>query len=63
MRIVMDFADVEAAESVLPTGQSGNLFSPWYQDQAVMFATGQYRPMLMNESAIKSSKRKLVLRP
>jgi penicillin G amidase len=63
MRIVMDFADVEAAESVLPTGQSGNLFSPWYQDQAVMFATGQYRPMLMNESVIKSSKRKLILKP
>lgn len=63
MRIIMDFADVEAAESVLPTGQSGNVFSPWYQDQAVMYATGKYRPMLMNVAAIKSSKKKLILSP
>jgi penicillin amidase len=55
MRIIIDFANVEAAESVLPTGQSGNLFSPWYADQAEMYATGKYRPMLMNESMIKNA--------
>ena len=54
MRIIIDFANVEAAESILPTGQSGNIFSPWYSDQAQMFAKGQYRPMLMNESIIKN---------
>lgn len=55
MRIIIDFANVEAAESVLPTGQSGNIFSPWYADQAEMYAKGQYRPMLMNESMIKNA--------
>jgi penicillin amidase len=55
MRIIIDFANVEAAESILPTGQSGNLFSPWYRDQTEMYAHGQYRPMLMNESMIKNS--------
>ncbi|SNS14516.1 penicillin amidase [Belliella buryatensis] len=63
MRIIIDFANVEASESVLPTGQSGNLFSPFYSDQTEMFALGQYRPQLMNESMIRnSSKRKLVLK-
>ena len=63
MRIVLDFADVEASESILPTGQSGNLFSPHYADQAVLYATGKYRPMLMNEEVIKGGGRKLVMRP
>ena len=55
MRIIIDFASVEDAISVLPTGQSGNLFSPWYQDQADMYARGEYRPMLMNLEAIKAN--------
>lgn len=60
MRIIIDFANVEAAESVLPTGQSGNLFSDYYSDQAELFAHGKYRPMLLNESFIKNqSKNKL----
>lgn len=53
MRIIIDFADVEASESVLPTGQSGNLFSPHYQDQVDLYATGQYRPQLMNRDQIE----------
>jgi penicillin G amidase len=63
MRIVLDFADVEASESILPTGQSGNLFSPHYADQADMYATGKYRPMLMNEEVIKRGGRRLEIRP
>ncbi|UJP64117.1 penicillin acylase family protein [Mongoliitalea daihaiensis] len=53
MRIIVDFADVDGAISVLPTGQSGNVFSKYYKDQAHMFATGNYRPMLMNAQEIK----------
>jgi penicillin amidase len=63
MRIIIDFADVEASESILPTGQSGNLFSPHYADQAILYATGKYRPMLMNEEVIKGGGRRLVVRP
>jgi penicillin amidase len=55
MRIIIDFANVEASESILPTGQSGNLFSPYYSDQTEMFATGKYRTQLMNESQIKNN--------
>jgi penicillin amidase len=63
MRIIIDFSNVEASESVLPTGQSGNLFSPHYSDQAVLYATGKYRPMLMSEEVIKGGGRRLVVRP
>jgi penicillin amidase len=57
MRIIIDFKAVDDAVSVLPTGQSGNYFSQWYSDQAEMFAHGEYRPMLMNESVIKNQSR------
>ncbi len=62
MRIVIDFDNIENSESILPTGQSGNLFSRWYSDQADMYATGEYRPMLLNEKVIRTVfKTKLVI--
>jgi len=62
LRVIIDFSDVSVAESILPTGQSGNIFSPHYSDQAEMYAEGIYRPMLMNETVIKGGKRKLVMK-
>jgi len=52
VRILVDFADVEASESINPTGQSGNVMSPHYDDQAEMFINGVYRPQLMNHDKI-----------
>ncbi|MFC3881004.1 penicillin acylase family protein [Algoriphagus namhaensis] len=64
MRILLDFENVESSLSVLPTGQSGNRFSPFYKDQANLFAKGKYRSQLMNRSDIeKSSENRLVLKP
>jgi penicillin amidase len=60
----VDFADVGSSESILPTGQSGNVFSEHYQDQAEMYAEGQWRPMLFNEEDIRKAEfRKLTLTP
>ncbi|MDP5231618.1 MAG: penicillin acylase family protein [Cellulophaga sp.] len=60
-RRVIDFSDVENSISILPTGQSGNMFSPHYQDQAQLFANGEFRKMLMNkEEIVKESKNKLI---
>ncbi len=53
MRILIDFADVESALSILPTGNSGNVMSPHYQDQAEAYIHGGFRPMLMNEGEIR----------
>ncbi|MDA8695554.1 penicillin acylase family protein, partial [Flavobacteriales bacterium] len=52
MRIGIDFNDIDAAESILPTGQSGNPFSDFYDNQAPLYHTGQFRKMRMNPSDI-----------
>ncbi|MEP0984996.1 penicillin acylase family protein [Ekhidna sp.] len=62
-RRIVDFSDVRNNSwSILPTGQSGNYFSPYYDDQAQMFANGEFRKMLMNHEFIKQSENKLVLK-
>ena len=64
LRKIMDFSSIETGETVSPTGQSGNVMSPYYQDEAEMFATGKFRKMLMNRKEIERvSKNKLVLKP
>lgn len=63
LRKITDFADLENGETVSPSGQSGNVMSAHYNDQAEMFATGKSRKMLMNREAIQSGGRKLVLTP
>jgi penicillin amidase len=52
MRIIIDFADVEHALSINPTGQSGNFMSPHYKDQAEMFVDGKFRKQLMDKEII-----------
>ena len=39
--------------SILPTGQSGQVMSPYYDDQAEMYVKGQYRKQMMNRSEIE----------
>ncbi len=63
LRKITDFGDLENGETISPTGQSGNVMSPHYADQAKMFATGQFRKMLMNRPAIERQSQKLVLKP
>ncbi len=63
LRILVDFADVEASESIIPTGQSGNPMSKHYADQAEMFNVGIYRPQLINHEEISNQAKVLVLEP
>lgn len=52
-RRVVDFSDVRNNSwSILPSGNSGNFFSPFYDDQAAMYAKGEFRKMMMNEEEI-----------
>ena len=62
-RRVIDFSDVENSMSILPTGQSGNLFSKHYNDQAEMYNTGKFRKMKMNKEEIIKTSTKLVFIP
>jgi penicillin amidase len=64
LRKITDFSNIENGETVSPSGQSGNVMSPFYSDEAEMFATGKFRKMLMNrEEILKSCKNKLILKP
>ncbi len=64
LRKVTDFSNIESGETVSPSGQSGNVMSPYYDDQGEMFATGKSRKMLMNRKEIESkSNQRLMLKP
>lgn len=64
LRKVTDFGNIENGITVSPTGQSGNVMSPHYSDQAEMFATGKTRKMMMNrEEILSKSKNRLLLKP
>lgn len=63
LRKVTDFGNIENGITVSPTGQSGNVMSPHYSDQAEMFATGKTRKMMMNrEEILSKSKNRLLLK-
>jgi penicillin amidase len=64
LRKITDFSDIEHGETVSPTGQSGNVMSRYYSDEAEMFINGEFRKMLMNRKDIEEvSKNRLILRP
>lgn len=63
LRILLDFADVEHSLNINPTGQSGNIMSPHYDDQAEMYINVQYRTQKMNRTEIEQNARKLVFKP
>ena len=56
LRFLIDFSNTDHALSVIPTGQSGNVFSPHYADQAEMFVHGKYRTQIMLRKEIKNGK-------
>ena len=62
-RRIIDFSDVENGLSIIPTGQSGRVFSEHYDDQVQKFLDGEFITMKLNEAEIKKSERVLVLMP
>lgn len=55
LRKITDFGNIDGSQTVSPTGQSGNVMSPHYDDQAELFVNGKFRPMLMNREEIKQA--------
>ncbi len=62
-RRVIDFSDVENSVSIIPTGQSGNVFSKHYKDQAEKYLNGKFVKMKLNQSEIEKSENVLILNP
>jgi len=64
LRITLDFDDVENSRSILPTGQSGNVMSRHYNDQAALYMAGKTRKQMMNKKEImEKSPDRLTLQP
>ncbi len=64
MRRIIDMDQIQKSWSVLPTGQSGNVLSEHYSDQAQMYANGEFRYQLMDKVDIEQhQKSKLMLVP
>ena len=59
-RRIIDFSDIENSVSILPTGQSGNPFSPHYRDQAPLFNNNEFRKMLMNKEEIMATSKSML---
>jgi len=62
-RRVIDFSDVENGLSILPTGQSGNVFSDYYKDQTQKYINGEFIKMQLNASEIEKAENILILNP
>jgi len=64
MRMVVDLGDLTASHVVNTTGQSGHPYHPHYIDQADLWRTIEYRPMLWDADGIKTdTEGLLVLQP
>jgi len=59
-RRIVDFSNIHLSRAVLPTGQSGNLFSPFYDDQRELYVNGEYRLMLIDSVAIRKNRKGLI---
>ena len=49
--------------SILPTGQSGNVFSDYYKDQTQKYINGEFIMMQLNASEIEKAENILILNP
>jgi penicillin amidase len=62
-RRIIDFSDVENSLAIVPTGQSGRVFSKHYKDQAQKYLNGQFVKMKLNTIEIELSENELLLKP
>lgn len=61
-RRIVDFKNPEKSWGILPSGNSGVIFSPFYKDQTSLFLAGKLRPQEMNWIEIRKNTLKLILR-
>jgi penicillin amidase len=60
-RRIIDFSNIGESMSILPTGQSGNPFSPHYSDQAEMYLQGKFRKMLLEKGEIEATAKSVLI--
>jgi penicillin amidase len=52
MRMIVDLADLDGSQAILPTGQSGHPFNRHYDDMVELWLNGQYHPMHFSREAV-----------
>jgi len=63
-RRLIDMGNPENSWSILPTGNSGNFMSTYYDNQAKMFINGTYRRIIFtDQQIIQSKKHEIVMKP
>ena len=62
-RRIIDFADPANALSITPTGNSGVLMDPHYDDQVQTYLKREYRPMILDIDELKKEEEPLRLLP
>ena len=55
MRAIYDFADLDDSRFILPTGQSGILFSDHYDDQMPLWLAGEYLTIPTDPAAVEAA--------
>lgn len=60
-RRIIDFSNIGESMSILPTGQSGNPFSPHYSDQAELYIQGKFRKMLLEKAEIVAGAKSILV--
>lgn len=55
MRMIVDFSDFDASQSVIPTGQSGHPYHEHYDDQIELWLNGEYHPMLFSREVVEDA--------
>ncbi len=59
-RQIVDFSNLNAALSVIPSGQSGQPLHDHYADQSAVWRNGEYHEMPMDENEIASKSEKIL---
>jgi len=62
-RRIIDFSDIEESLGMIPTGQSGNPWSPYYDNTKELFVENEFYTMLLNQEQIHRESTLLVLNP
>lgn len=63
MRIIINMSNPQTSVSITPSGQSGNILSPYYKDQANLYNTGGFRSQEMRLQIIQKSGNHLFIIP
>jgi len=53
-RRIVSFDNLDENRTILPSGNSGNLASPFYEDQAIPYLKGEFRKTHFSEESIKA---------